>query len=168
MTYIPALRKLILMAAVIGVIVIGVVVIVAIIAKKRKAVEFTMPITPVDAPASSSGSRGTATIFINGGAPASGNAMGKISVDGNSLSVLYSEVPVEITIPTGRHHVVVEGGRYGDARIDRYIDFDVLDVWTVDMPGRNDADVIRHQMIGYSEYRRALSDSGFRVTRKQL
>lgn len=116
----------------------------------------------------SSGSGGTATIFINGGAPASGNTMGKISVDGNSLPILYSEAPIEITIPTGRHHVVVEGGVYGDARIDRYIDFDVLDVWTVDMPGRNDTDVIRHQMIGYSEYRRALSDSNFHVTRKQL
>ena len=121
-----------------------------------------------DAQEYSSGSGGTSTIFINGGAPASGNTMGKISVDGNSLTILYSEAPVEITISTGRHHVIVEGGIYGDARIDRFIDFGSLDVWTVDMPGGNDADVIRHQMIGYSEYRRALSDSNFHVTKKQL
>ena len=94
--------------------------------------------------------------------------MGKISVDGNSMSVLYTDAPVEITISAGRHHVVVEGGVYGDACIDRYIDFDILDVWTVDLPGGDDADVIRHQMISSAEYRRALSDSGFRVTRKHL
>ncbi|MBE6903204.1 MAG: hypothetical protein E7480_01180 [Ruminococcaceae bacterium] len=115
----------------------------------------------------SSSYSGTSKIFINGGAP-SGNTMGKISVDGKSLSVLYTDAPIEITIPTGRHHVVVEGGVYGDARIDRYIDFGVLDVWTVDLPGRDDADVIRHQMISSSEYRRALSDSGYHVTKKYL
>ena len=92
----------------------------------------------------------------------------KISVDGNSMSILYTEAPLEITIAEGNHHIVVEGGRYGDARIDRNINFDILDVWTVDMPGADDADVIRHQMISSSEYRSALSSSGFRVTRKTL
>lgn len=117
---------------------------------------------------SSSSSGGNSQIFINGGAPASSDVMGKISVDGKELTLLYTDAPIEITIPAGRHHVVVEGGHYGDARIDRSIDFGVLDVWTVDMPGADDDDLIRHQMISYSEYRSALSSSGFTVTRKRL
>lgn len=165
MTYIPLLRILIILAAAAGV---GA--IIAKIAKKGKDVPpviLSRAADQNDTPEYSSSSGGTAAIFINGGAP-SGNKMGTISVDGRSLDILYTEAPLEITIPTGRHHVVVEGGVQGDARIDRYIDFGVLDVWTVDMPGRNDVDVIRHQMIDYSEYRRALSDSGFHVTKKQL
>lgn len=139
-------------------------------ARNKGADADAAPAEPVASatPASSSSSGGTSTIFINGGAPSSGNTMGKISVDGKSLSVLYTDAPVEITIPTGRHHVVVEGGVYGDARIDRFIDFGVLDVWTVDLPGGDDDDLIRHQMISYSEYRRALSDAGYRVTKKHL
>ena len=160
----PWLRILLVVAAVVGV---G-----AIIAKIIKALGMgaaaaTAAAAQDDTQESSSGS-GTATIFINGGAPASGNTMGKISVDGNTMPILYSDLPLEITISTGRHHIVVEGGVYGDARIDRYMDFGILDVWTVDMPGKNDADVIRHQMIDYSQYRRALSDAGFYVTKKQL
>ncbi len=110
---------------------------------------------------------GFSKIFINGGAP-SGNEMGTISVDGRALSLLYSDAPIEITVLTGRHHVVVEGGVYGNARIDRYIDFGPSDVWTVDMPGANDPDVIRHQMISSYEYKKALSDAGYSVTKVQL
>ncbi len=111
-------------------------------------------------------SAGTSKIFVNGGAPLSGNKMGRITVDGKSLSLLYTDAPIEITLPAGRHHVVVEGGVAGDARIDRYIELDASDVWTIDMPGAGDADVIRHQIIDFSEYRSALSMSGFSVTRK--
>ena len=110
----------------------------------------------------------TSKIFVNGGAPSSGNKMGTLTVDGKSLSLLYTDAPIEITVPAGRHHVVVEGGVVGDARIDRVIELGILDVWTVDMPGAGDADVIRHQKIGISEYRRALSEAGFHVTRKDL
>lgn len=111
---------------------------------------------------------GTSKIFVNGGAPASGSKMGKVSVDGTPVYIYYNEAPVEITISAGRHHVVVEGGVYGDARIDRFIDFGVTDVWTVDLPGGDDADVIRHQMISTSEYRSALSTSGFQVTKRRI
>lgn len=111
---------------------------------------------------------GTSKIFVNGGKPLSGSKMGTLSVDGKSISLYYTDAPIEITIPTGRHHIVVEGGVAGDARIDRFIEFGVLDVWTVDMPGGNDADVIRHQMISSSEYRRALSDAGFHVTKRHI
>ncbi len=113
-------------------------------------------------------SAGTSKIFVNGGAPSSGNKMGTLTVDGKSLSLLYTDAPIEITVPAGRHHVVVEGGIVGDARIDRVIELGILDVWTIDMPGAGDADVIRHQKIGISEYRRALSEAGFRVTEKSL
>ncbi len=160
----PIIRIIIMLAAAAG----GIAVIVKLVKKFIiGAAAVSAATTPSDAPVSSV-SGGTSTIFINGGAPASGNVMGKISVDGNSLSVLYSENPLEISISAGRHHVVVEGGTYGDARIDRFIDFGALDVWTVDLPGKNDTDVIRHQMISFSEYRSALNSSGFRVTRKQL
>ncbi|MBQ2938811.1 MAG: hypothetical protein IJE00_00415 [Clostridia bacterium] len=141
-------------------------------AKKRTPTEtptVTTNYTPsYSSSPSSSSSGGTAKIFVNGGSPFSGDKMGKIAVDGRSMNVYYSDLPLEITIPAGRRHVVVEGGLYGDARIDRYIDFDVLDVWTVDLPGSGDADVIRHQMIGYSEYRSALSSAGFSPTRRSL
>lgn len=153
------------------VVAVAVVAVIVIIVKKCKgngtATEFSVPAEPPEE-ASSSHTPRTSTIFINGGAPASGNIMGKISVDGKDLTVRYTDAPLEITIPVGRHHVVVEGGVAGDARIDRFMDFDILDVWTVDLPGGNDADVIRHQMIGYSEYKRALRESDFRVTKREL
>lgn len=116
----------------------------------------------------SSYSGGTAKIFVNGGAPASGNQMGTLYVDGKSLSLRYTDAPIEISVSSGKHHIVIEGGRYGDARVDRTVDFGVTDVLTVDMPGGDDADVIRHQMIGYGEYSRAVRDCGFTVTRKHL
>ncbi len=168
----PILVYLVLLALAVGAIAL----IVKAVKKLSKS-NYTGAVTPLthvptESASSSSSStssyRGTAKIFINGGAPASGNVMGRISVDGNSMSILYTEAPLEITIAEGNHHIVVEGGRYGDARIDRNINFDILDVWTVDMPGADDADVIRHQMISSSEYRSALSSSGFRVTRKTL
>lgn len=111
---------------------------------------------------------GPAKIFINGGAPAYGDVMGKITVDGKSMELLYSEAPIEITFKAGKRNVVIEGGLVGDARIDRVIDFAAYDVLTVDMPGDGDRDLIRHQMIGYYEYSKALSDCGYHVTRKQL
>ena len=126
---------------------------------------------PTEPPATSSytpTSVGTSKIFVNGGAPSSGNKMGTLTLNGKSLSLLYTDAPIEITVPAGRHHVVVEGGIVGDARIDRVIELGILDVWTIDMPGAGDADVIRHQKIGISEYRRALSEAGFRVTEKSL
>lgn len=116
----------------------------------------------------SSYSGGTAKIFVNGGAPASGNQMGTLYVDGKSLSLRYTDAPIEIFVSSGKHHIVIEGGRYGDARVDRTVDFGAADVLTVDMPGGDDADVIRHQMIGYAEYSRAVRDCGFTVTRKYL
>lgn len=119
-------------------------------------------------PKTTSSYSGTTKIFVNGGMPSSGNTMGKIIVDGKSLSLLYTDAPIEITIPAGSHHIVVEGGIFGDARIDRVIQLGASDVWTVDLPGGNDDDVIRHQKISYSEYRRALSDAGFTVTKKHL
>ncbi len=113
-------------------------------------------------------SGGTAKIFVNGGAPASGNEMGKLYVDGKSLVLRYTDAPIEVSVSSGRHHIVIEGGLYGDARVDRTFDFGVTDVLTVDMPGGDDADLIRHQMIGYAEYSRAVRDCGFTVTRKYL
>ena len=62
----------------------------------------------------------------------------------------------------------VEGGHVGDARIDRFIELGVNDVWTVDLPGGDDADLIRHQIIHISEYRNAISVSGYRVNKKYL
>lgn len=163
MRYYPIIRIIIMLAAAAG----GIAVIVKLVKKFIVGAAVVSAVAASDEPTSSV-SGGTSTIFINGGAPASGNTMGKLSVDGNSMTLLYSELPLEISISSGRHHIVVEGGTYGDARIDRFIDFGALDVWTVDLPGRNDADVIRHQMISFSEYRNALSTSGFHVTRKQL
>lgn len=169
----PYIRILLMVA--IAVVVIAVIVIVAKKLKGSKTTDFSFPVPPAETPTpspststSTSTSPRTSTIFINGGAPASGNIMGKISVDGNSLTVRYTDAPVEITIPVGRHHVVVEGGVAGDARIDRAMEFGVSDVWTVDLPGGDDADVIRHQMIDYSTYRQALRDSNFRVTKREL
>ncbi|MBQ8797913.1 MAG: hypothetical protein IJZ56_06955 [Oscillospiraceae bacterium] len=160
----PIIRILIVLACAAG----GVAVIVKLVKKFILGAAAVSAATSSSEVSSSSGSGGTSTIFINGGTPLSGNTMGKITVDGQSLTVRYTDLPLEIAIPTGRHHIIVEGGVHGDARIDRFMDFGALDVWTVDLPGGNDADVIRHQMIGFSEYRRALSNSGFNVTRKQL
>ena len=157
------LRILLTLAVVGGVIVLPVV----LLTKRKNNILPDAPDTGKQAEVSSSSS-GTATIFVNGGAPSSGNKMGTLTVDGKSISLLYTDAPIEITVPTGRHHVVVEGGIAGDARIDRVVELDILDVWTIDMPGAGDADVIRHQMIGYSEYRNALSDAGFHVTKKSL
>lgn len=165
MTYYPIIRILIMLACAAAV--IAIIVIIVRKGKRGAAAVVPAPVVQAEPPVSSSSSR-TSTIFINGGAPATGNIMGKITVDGRSLTVRYTDAPVEITIPAGRHHVVVEGGVYGDARIDRFIDFGILDVWTVDLPGGDDADVIRHQMIGYSEYRRALANSNFHVTKREL
>ncbi len=78
-------------------------------------------------------------------------------------------MPIEIAIESGKHYVIIEGGQRGDARIDRGIDFGANDVLTVDMPGfRDDKDVIRFQIISQAEYRRALTDCRFTVTRKAL
>ena len=162
----PYLRILLVLAVVVGVVAI----IVKIIKKLSSA---TVVATP--APAQETGvsdytyaSPRTSTIFVNGGAPKSGNIMGTVKVDGRSVVVRYTDAPIEITIPAGEHHVVVEGGVQGDARIDRNIDFGTLDVWTVDLPGGDDADVIRHQMIDYSTYKQALRDSNFQVTKRNL
>lgn len=167
--------KLLLVVLVVGAVIGGIVALIRAMTKNAKSqgggsysAPAATPYTPTSSDSPSSSSGGTSTIFINGGAPSSGNVMGKISVDGRSLSILYTEAPLEIAISAGRHHVIVEGGLYGDARIDRAIDFGALDVWTVDMPGADDADVIRHQMIGYADYCRALSDAGYRVTKKRL
>ncbi len=113
-------------------------------------------------------SGGPAKIFVNGGLPASGNVMGTLYVDGKRLELKYTDAPIEISVASGKHHIVIEGGHYGDARVDRTVDFGVTDVLTVDMPGGDDADVIRHQMVSYSEYSRAVRDCGFTVTRKSL
>lgn len=163
--YIVWWRYLLILAVVAGVIAI-----VAKLSKKRKGDTQVVPVrtTYSETPRTNSRVDSTSTIFINGGAPASGNNMGTITVDGKTLTVRFTEAPLEITITAGKHHVVVEGGVYGDARIDRTIDFGPYDVWTVDLPGANDADVIRHQMIGYSEYKRALTDSNFNVTKREL
>ena len=107
-------------------------------------------------------------VFVDGGRPAYGDSLGRITIDGRSLAVLYSELPIEINLPVGNHHVVVEGGHVGDARIDRFIELGVNDVWTVDLPGGDDADLIRHQIIHISEYRNAISVSGYRVNKKYL
>lgn len=167
------------------IIVAVVVVVLAIIFRKKKpaqtaaptaaeppAAEVPKPAAPTTttttATTSGYSSGGPAKIFVNGGAPASGNEMGRIYVDGKSLSLRYTDAPIEISVSSGRHHIVIEGGHYGDARVDRMVDFDSNDVLTVDMPGGDDADLIRHQMIGYVEYSRAIRESGFRVTRKSL
>ena len=170
-----ALIRILLICAVIAIPVVVILVLVKKNAKKQNDAEVpkapapAAPEVPVAPPKpATSEAPSTSTIFINGGVPASGNTLGKISVDGRALAVRYTDVPLEITIPAGRHHVVVEGGICGDARIDRFIDFGSFDVWTVDMPGGSDADVIRHQMISYSEYRQALRESGFCVTKRTL
>ena len=156
---------------VLGAIVLG---IVFLVKSGKKKPENTPAQDVVDAEApevkteSYSYSGGPAKIFVNGGLPASGNEMGKLYVDGKSLSLKYTDAPIEISVSSGRHHIVIEGGHYGDARVDRMVDFGANDVLTVDMPGGDDADLIRHQMIGYAEYSRALRESGFRVTRKTL
>lgn len=164
----PYLRILLALAVIVGVVAI----IVKIIKKLSNAAAAATPApAPVRETAESDdtySSPRTSTIFVNGGAPASGNIMGTVTVDGKSVTVRYTDAPVEITIPAGEHHVVVEGGVHGDARIDRRIDFGVLDVWTVDLPGGGDADVIRHQMIDYSTYKQALRDSDFHVTKRSL
>lgn len=121
-----------------------------------------------EAPVSTPDCSGTAIIFINGGAPANGDKMGTLTVDGRSLDILYSEAPLAVTISAGVRNVVIEGGLAGDARIDRAITFRSYDVLTVDMPGVGDADLIRHQMIRYTEYSNALRESGFRPTKKEL
>lgn len=161
-----------LLLAVIAIGVIGVIAVIIFFLSRKRNTPATF--APWEAPENSGSTadaftrnNGFSKIFINGGAP-SGNEMGTISVDGRSFSLLYSDAPIEITVLTGRRHVVVEGGVYGDARIDRYIDFGPDDVWTVDMPGANDADVIRHQMISSYEYKKALSDAGYSVTKVQL
>ena len=139
--------------------------------KKPKAeqdvVDAAQPETKTES-AVSSYSGGTAKIFVNGGAPASGNEMGKLYVDGKSLILKYTDAPIEVSVSSGKHHIVIEGGQYGDARVDRTVDFGVSNVLTVDMPGEDDADLIRHQMISYSEYSQAVRDCGFTVTRKYL
>lgn len=124
--------------------------------------------TPTPARSSTPTSGGTSRIFVNGGLPSSGNKMGTLTVDGKSLPLLYTDAPIEITVPAGRHHVVVEGGILGDARIDRVMELGIMDVWTIDMPGAGDEDVIRHQVIRLPEYRKALSEAGFQVTKKSL
>ena len=156
----------------------GIILLIVFLVKSKKSktddvqTDASVPETQNEAPTASADSAssysGTSKIFVNGGMPSSGNTMGKITVDGKSLSLLYTDAPIEITIPAGSHHIVVEGGVYGDARIDRVMELGASDVWTVDMPGGDDEDVIRHQKISYSEYRKALSDSGFTVTRKQI
>ena len=105
-------------------------------------------------------------IFIDGGQPAYGDNLGKITVNGKTLAVLYSQLPIEINLPAGNHHVVVEGGHVGDARVDRFIQLGAEDVWTVDLPGGNDADLIRHQIIHISEYRKAIATANYQVNKK--
>lgn len=123
---------------------------------------------PEEPPQKTANYNGPAYIFINGGAPTYGDVMGKVTVDGKSLDLLYSEAPIQIAITAGMRNVVIEGGLVGDACIDRVIEFTAYDVLTVDMPGEGDQDVIRHQMIRYSEYSKALSQCGYRPTRKEL
>ena len=134
---------------------------------EKEIVDAAEPETKTET-AVSSYSGGPAKIFVNGGAPASGNVMGTLYVDGKSLSLRYTDAPIEISVSSGKHHIVIEGGLCGDARLDRTVDFGSNNVLTVDMPGEDDADLIRHQMISYSEYSRAVRDCGFRVTRKYL
>lgn len=159
-------------AAVIGAIITVIVLIVKKIKGKPASNSESEPETPSAPPTPSpaafshpTASAPTAKIFINGGRPA-GAMMGRLYVDGKLFALPYSEAPIEVTIPAGYRHIVIEGGVYGDARIDRTVHFDSLDVLTVDMPGEADADVIRHQMISYSEYRGAIRDCGYTVTRK--
>lgn len=162
------LRIFLMIAVICGVIAL---LVILLIKRKNKNVP-TVPAmerqTETSTPSYTATSAGTSIIFVNGGAPSSGNKMGTLTVDGKSLSLFYIDAPIEITVSAGRHHIVVEGGIAGDARIDRVIELGVLDVWTIDMPGAGDADVIRHQKIGFSEYRRALSEAGFHVTRKSI
>ena len=54
----------------------------------------------------------------------------------------------------------------GDARVDRFIQLGAEDVWTVDLPGGNDADLIRHQIIHISEYRKAIATANYQVNKK--
>lgn len=170
---ITVLLNLLTNPIVIGLIVFLIVFLVKSLRKKDYTQEEPKATETPSAPAAktssaSSGYSGTSKIFVNGGSPASGDKLGTISVDGKSLTVLYSEAPLEITVSAGTHHVVVEGGVYGDARIDRSINLGVLDVWTIDLPGGDDADLIRHQMISSSEYRSSLSRMGLTVTRRSL
>ena len=162
-----SLRFLIFLA--IGVAVIGgvIAILIGTLGKKKNSQVPTYYANPNSYAPASSGSN-TSKIFINSGVPFSNGAIGNISIDGKTMPLLYGEMPLEITIPTGRHHVIVEGGVYGDARIDRIIDFGLLDVWTVDLPGKNDPDYIRHQMISYSEYTKALVSSNFHITKKSM
>ena len=164
-----AFLRIILIIAVIG----GVIALLVILLMKSKNknapdVPAMERQTETSTPSYTATSAGTSIIFVNGGAPSSGSKMGTLTVDGKSLSLFYIDAPIEITIPAGSHHIVVEGGTSGDARIDRVIELGILDVWTIDMPGAGDADVIRHQKISFSEYRRALSEAGFRVTEKNI
>ncbi len=118
--------------------------------------------------ASSTQSSSSAKIFINGGAPAFGNIMGKIVVDGKPLDLKYTDAPIEISVSSGKHHIIVEGGLCGDARIDRAMDFGTSNVLTIDMPGEGDEDIIKHQMISEVEYLKTLDECSFTVTRKCL
>lgn len=162
MAFVPSLRFLLIIGCVCAV--AGLVVLLVVLLKPKNSG------APVGVPAQEtySGYGNTAKIFVNGGAPSGTNALGRITVNGRTLPVLYSELPLEITLPVGRHHVTVEGGVYGDARIDRVIDLGALDVWTVDLSGQNDPDLIKHQMISYSEYTKALVNFGYRLTKIQL
>lgn len=123
---------------------------------------------PEEPPKKTANYDGPAYIFINGGAPACGDVMGKVTVDGKSLDLLYSECPIQVAITAGMRKVVIEGGLVGDACVDRVIEFTAYDVLTVDMPGEGDQDVIRHQMIRYYEYSKALSQCGYHPTKKVL
>lgn len=161
-------------AAVIGAIIAVIVLIVKKIKGKPASNSESEPETPSAPPTPSpaafsrpTASAPTAKIFINGGRPA-GALMGKLYVDGKLISLLYSEAPIEVSLSKREHHIVVEGGVYGDARIDRTVDFGELEVLVVDMPGADDDDVIRHQRISLSEYNRALRENGFSVTRKYV
>ena len=77
-------------------------------------------------------------------------------------------LPVEIPVSAGVHHVQICGGLEGDARVDRQISFENQTVLTVDLPGTGDADLIRFQIISFTEYRNAVNSCGFRVTTKRL
>ena len=88
--------------------------------------------------------------------------MGSISVDSKPAVIISAaEIPIEIPVTKGRHHLVVTGGIEGDARVDRVIEFDTTTVFVLDMPGYGDRDLIRYQTISYSEYRASCRQCGY-------